>query len=898
MSYLKILRRLVDNQQFEELKKEAGSYYEEMDDIHGLPLLAFAHAQLGERKQALEVYEKAVSQLENLDSDARVDLAGAACALFFIDEAVKLLEPILQQKPENPLALARLAWCRMQQGRLDEAKRLYIKSTELDNRLPVWIALVRLCLQAKELEDARKSIQNAVLCLEIKMAQLPEPVIDLFTAQLRNLQLEIWVACAQFAPAEEWLAERRMNLAEDLWVALIIVYSNLLAGSDLHAQAEEVLIEGLKHYPYNIAMIEHLAELALIQGHFMQAIKALQRAIQLDKDNPALWSRLANACLQRFDRQARSAAEKSVELAEGLKENGKNPPLKLKNLKAQAKNVLAFVESREQNYIMAETLFRENIEQAPYFVPSLQGLAQQYMQQGRINEALELYEKIKRVDPVKAYSGLINARYFPDDVEILEQLEKAAEIPSLEGRIQSGIMFQLASAWEKRGDYEKAFEMAEKANRASRMFITYDAKAHRNGCARIRHAFCRELYEYRRGCGIDSTLPVYVLGMPRSGTTLVEQIIAGHSKIFGAGELGVIPQRIAGLNRWERYVGSGRHYPDCIDDLTPYITEGIARGIVAELKGLAEKEKPGATYVVDKLPHNFENIGFIRFLFPKAKVISVRRDPRDIAISNYFTDYQAKHGGMGFAYDLTDIGEQLADHNIMMHHWNQVFPGEILEINYEDVVDDLEKSARKMLDYIGVDWEPQVLKFNELERPVKTASLWQVRQPIYKTSKARWEHYRDKLGPLIRGTNAKITWDRVDDMLTLPEPGLLQNGVELYRKGDLDGAELSFKKMLHHNPEHAACNYMVGLIYFAKGHMEEGKELVEKALKKCPWQREWRENLARAYQQTGQKEKASDLLKQGALSRDQDMEGESLDNSALHWENNRPYDEFQSRDVS
>jgi hypothetical protein len=119
-----------------------------------------------------------------------------------------------------------------------------------------------------------------------------------------------------------------------------------------------------------------------------------------------------------------------------------------------------------------------------------------------------------------------------------------------------------------------------------------------------------------------------------------------------------------------------------------------------ELRELAATDKPDAQFVVDKLPHNFENIGFIKFLFPKAKIISVRRDPRDIALSNYFTDYQAKHGGMGFAYDLSQIGEQLADHNMMIHHWQQVFPNEILEINYEDVVEDLEGSARKMLDYI------------------------------------------------------------------------------------------------------------------------------------------------------------------------------------------------------
>ena len=213
-------------------------------------------------------------------------------------------------------------------------------------------------------------------------------------------------------------------------------------------------------------------------------------------------------------------------------------------------------------------------------------------------------------------------------------------------------------------------------------------------------------------------------------------------------------------------------------------------------------------------------------MFPGAKIISVRRDPRDIAVSNFFTDYQAKHGGMGFAYNLTQIGEQLADHNMMMHHWDQVFPGEILEIHYEDVVDNLEGCARQMLEYIGVAWEPRVLNFNTLARTVKTASTWQVRQPIYKTAKNRWDNYQSHLKPLIAGTNAKILPDPIEDMISLPIPGFLQEGVALFQKGELDGAEMSFKKMLHHNPEHGACTYMVGLVYCRKRSEERrvGKE--------------------------------------------------------------------------
>ena len=236
----------------------------------------------------------------------------------------------------------------------------------------------------------------------------------------------------------------------------------------------------------------------------------------------------------------------------------------------------------------------------------------------------------------------------------------------------------------------------------------------------------------------------------------------------------------------------------------------------------------------------------------------MRRDPRDIAMSNYFTDYAAKHGGMGFAYDLTWIGEQLADHNLLMHHWHQLFPGEILEVQYEDVVENTEAMARKMLQYIGVPWEPQVLNFNELNRPVKTASVWQVRQPIYKTSQAKWERYREHLAPLIAGTNAKITWDPIE-MLTLPLPGLFTAAIDLYKEDKLDDAEYEFKKVLQHLPEHAAANFMVGLIYVRKGHLGEGIALMEKALKHCPWNDNWRHDLMQAHELAGQPDKAEAL---------------------------------------
>jgi tetratricopeptide (TPR) repeat protein len=642
---------------------------------------------------------------------------------------------------------------------------------------------------------------------------------------------------------ETWVERQPGRLNEDDWCALLRDLAQRLAACDRHVQAEECLRIGLRRYPNQPAIYDQLAEVTLLQGRTQQAIALLTRAIDLsnvqNKPTEARLIRLSAIALQSNPRLAREAAERAR--AELSKQTSRTID-DVTEGHLQVDVALAGIEAHEENYSVAEHCYRRILEQRPDTISALEGLGQLYIRLGRIAEAVVLFERVKDIDPTRGDWALMNARRFPEDEESLQRLEQLARTPSMEGSVRTRLLFQLPAAWEKHSNYAKAFALADEANGASRRLLRYDAKAHRQYCARIRHAFPKALYENRPGYGSASTLPVFVVGMPRSGTTLVEQLIAGHSRIRGAGELGVIPRVIAGMERWERQTGSGRHYPDCVDDLDAYVTRRIAENVLTELQEYAS----GADHVVDKLPHNFENIGLIRLLFPRAKIVSVRRDPRDIAISNFFIDYAGKHGGMGFAYDLDWIGEQLADHNRLMLHWQRVFAGEILEVRYEDVVDDPATSARQILEYIGVDWEPQVLDFHTLPRPVKTASAWQVRQPLYAGSKGRWQRYEQHLGPLMAGIQRRIAADPID-MVTLPEPGLLNVGVDRYRNGDLDGAEYRFKRLLHYVPQHAAAGFMLGLIYVRKGHRADGVALMEQAVERCPWNREWRRDLARAY---------------------------------------------------
>lgn len=825
------------------------------------PLLALAHAHRGERKEAEFFLGTSLAAAESLEPSARADAAAALIVLSRIEEAKSLLESVVADDPNHGMGLARLGFCHRLRGEAALALPLFERAAEArPGTLSIMANLADARLILNQPVEALADLDAGLETLALMQETLPAALYRQYWRQLHDMRFEALAQCGDMAGAERQLGQLAAQcesgaLELDDLTHAVATWGHVLAERNQHSEAEDVLREWLKQLPECVPLYLELAQIAQVQGRAQQALSLLRRALKLEPENISAWIAIAAATKQSPGKQSQKAALRAVELADARFEEDEDANRAMNGLlRAQAHTALAQVYSEEQRYDEAEDRFRAVLSEHGDFLPALQGLGHQQLQRGQIDEAIALFERIKAIDPVRGHAALINARHFPEDPASLTAMEQVARIPSLEGPVRTGLLFQLAAAWQKRADYERAFALAEEANAAAKHLLDYDPKQHRKDCARIRDRFGTALFEHRPGMGIDSNAPVYVVGMPRSGTTLVEQILAGHSQIFGAGELGLIPSVIGGLNRWERHTGSGRTYPDCVDDLAPEVTERIASEVLKELQEYA----PDARHIVDKLPHNFENVGLIKFLFPNARIISVRRDPRAIAMSNWFTDYVAKFGGMGFAYDLTHIGEQLADHNLLMHHWQQVFPGQILELQYEDVVDDLEGSARRMLDYVGVDWEPGVLDFASLDRPVKTASVWQVRQPIYRTSKDKWMHYRNKLGPLIRGTNAKIEPEPFD-MISLPEPGLLPLAADAFNAGDLDQTELNVKKMLHHNPEHAACRYLLGLVYLRKGYFDEGILEIEAALENAPFHREWRESLAAAYRHVGRDEDADAL---------------------------------------
>lgn len=881
---LAYLRSLQQTQQYHTLRAEIEKIRHKSYSVQ--ILFAIAEFHLGHFESAQKIFEMTSTKVSDFDVDTNVDWSALLILMGKAASACAILDDAITLSPRHSLAYARRALCHYILKQNDFAERDINISLTLDPDLVgAWILMAKIKMASQSPDQVIQS-QDAINSARAIVKDMKDDGFKKYSHQLDHLQMDLWVSTDQLSEAEGWVQELKDPEEAVFWYC---AFADALAKRDLHSNADELLDRVLlnikpqraissKELPLIIAR----AELAFDQARMQQAFRYFKYAISFDDNNLYLRIKLIDCLLKLNNKQAHSEALKACQIFNDLNEQDFYSEQEVQILRRKTRFVLAKAEGLLENYDASYAEFDALLKDDPFDVDVLQAYGALELERGNIENAISLFQRLAEVSPVIGFKALIQVNEWPKNDSILAHMELEANNSTLSPSVRSATLFQLASAYEKCKNFDKAFDCANRANALSKRTISYDPKENRQYCARIRSVFSREFFERRQKYGHPSSVPVFVLGMPRSGTTLVEQILGCHSEIFGAGELNVITNKITGLNRWERHIGSGRQYPECADDLDANFIKLSADNLLKEFYDLAADTKPNARHVIDKLPHNFLNIGLIKLFFPNAKIISVRRDPRDIAISNYFTNYAAKHSGLGFAYDLSWIGEQLADHNLLMHHWGQVFPGEILEVQYEDLIQDTEGMARKMLSYIGVDWDPQVLRFNKLDRPVKTASVWQVRQPIYKTSAAKWKRYEKHLNPLIEGTNKKIIFDPIDKN-TLPEPGLLNFGVELYKNGDFDKAELAFKKLVHHLPNHAAANAMIGNIYIRKGHVQEGISLREKALNICPWNRTWRRDLAELNDLAGNSQKADDIrANRWPVSHHKDGPMGNIDGSSKH----------------
>jgi tetratricopeptide (TPR) repeat protein len=320
----------------------------------------------------------------------------------------------------------------------------------------------------------------------------------------------------------------------------------------------------------------------------------------------------------------------------------------------------------------------------------------------------------------------------------LEKLARDASPLSIDDRIE--LHFSLGKAYDDLSRYAEAFGQWRDGNALKRRLGSYNEAATLGALDRVRSVFMPDLLRAWQNAGHPSSVPVFIIGMPRSGTTLVEQIIASHPQACGAGELTCLETAMKGIHR--RFAAS-THYPEVVAGMIDADFRDLGARYLAEVA----KRAPAAPRIVDKLPSNFTLAGLIHLALPNAFIIHTVRDPADNCLSCFSKLFSARQA---HTYDLAELGRYYRSYRKLMAHWERVLPaGRILTVHYEDVVMDLEAQARRIIAYCGLNWDPRCLAFHKTERPIRTASALQVRQPIYNKAIGRWRAYEPFLLPLL-----------------------------------------------------------------------------------------------------------------------------------------------------
>jgi tetratricopeptide (TPR) repeat protein len=494
------------------------------------------------------------------------------------------------------------------------------------------------------------------------------------------------------------------------------------------------------------------------QGHFVAAVASCQRAIGLDPRGVEVHTNLGNV-LRRMGRL--EEAETSLRQAAWLNPGSSDLQINLAELLLELRRFEAAADCYgraieiDSHLVsahrgLASSLrsageiepaiahYREALALSPGEAPLWNDLGRCFLALGRFDEAVSAFRRALAIDPdlADAYRNLANCGLLPaDDPEMarIAALTARTDLPIEE---RAAASFAIAKSLDDADRYDEAFAAYDSANRLYRAARAaagdrFDAADLARKIDRSIANFTPAFFAAVGGWGNPSDLPVFIVGLPRSGTSLVEQIAASHSRVFGAGEL--------------RNIGEASATLGPVD--TPWTQATARRAADAHLERLSGLSG-GADRVIDKLPDNIFMLGVIATLYPAARIIFCRRDPRDIGVSCFFQKFSA--GLLTFSYDLADCGRRIRETERLGAHWRRVLPLRWLDIQYESLVADLEGESRRLTEFLGFAWEPACLDFHRTMRTVQTASSWQVRQPLYHRSVGRWRHYERHLGPLLQ----------------------------------------------------------------------------------------------------------------------------------------------------
>lgn len=520
-------------------------------------------------------------------------------------------------------------------------------------------------------------------------------------------------------------------------------------------RAIELLSRSLALAPRDVSSHSNIALAYMRTGRSAEARRHLEQALALKPDavealvNLAQLHRQANDNLaaEPLYRKAIAARPTMIEahtgLAAALEKLGRpaeaiaaaEEAIRLQPKSPEAHRTLGRLYDILGQFDAAVAAHRRAIELAPADPRGHADLGNTYGAFGKREAAISAYRKALELAPGNAVYERLIGRFEADAGTLAEKMARF-DAPATTNEQKLHLGFAIGKALEQAGDYPAAFRYLDAANRLRRAGFSYDKADSEAAFAELEATFTPELFAARSGHGIPDATPIFVLGMPRSGTTLVEQILASHPDIAGAGELVVLRDLVIGATA-KRPI----HYPELLADLSDADLNRFGADYIRRLRAFA----PDARHITDKMPGNFMLIGFIALALPNARIVHCVRDPADTGVSiwrNYFSTH------LGYAYDLGEIGHYHRLYQSLMAHWHRVLPGRIYDISYEALVGDQEGETRRLLDHCGLAFDPRCLDFHHTERPVHTASAAQVRSPISRSSIGIADRYGDLLSPL------------------------------------------------------------------------------------------------------------------------------------------------------
>nr|WP_237700839.1 tetratricopeptide repeat-containing sulfotransferase family protein [Citromicrobium sp. JLT1363] len=544
------------------------------------------------------------------------------------------------------------------------------------------------------------------------------PALDASWRELARLQ------AAAGRDAEARAASLQQQRIAALPHELLAVTNHLHEGRLL--RAEEICRHYLRMHPRDTEGMRLLAQIGIRQGIFDDAEFLLESAVTFAPDDIQLRLDYIDALHRR------QKFERSREEAEALHARDPDNPV--------FQSHLAIESMQTGDYDRAFELFDQVLEKLPRDPATLTSRGHALKTMGKQPEAVESYRAAFAAKPDQgdAYYALANLKtYSFTDAEMAAMREQAAR-PDLAFMDRVHIAFALGKAYEDRGEYAESFAHYREGNDLKRTQTRYSADAMSAELARQREVCTADLFACHEGDGHPAPDPIFILGLPRAGSTLLEQILASHSQVDGTLEL---PNILALAHRLRGRKAGASRYPDILGDLSGEQLADFGRQFIEDTR----IHRQGAPFFIDKMPNNFRHIGLIHLILPNATIIDARRDPMDCCFSGF---KQLFAEGQEFTYGLEQIGRYYADYVDLMEHWDEVLPGRVLRVRHEDVLDDLEGQTRRMLDHIGLPFEEQCLAFHETRRAVRTASSEQVRQPITRAGQGAWKPYEAWLDPL------------------------------------------------------------------------------------------------------------------------------------------------------